>query len=124
MSHTAPLTLFAALEARGDTVIGHVARCHRRLEFRQFLDIIDVAVPAALDLHLILDDYATHKTPAIKHWFLRPRFHLHFTPTVASWLNLVECWFATLTRKTVASWDLSQHPRTPGRQPRIPNSGH
>src|ERR1700730_8096604 len=71
----------------------------RRL-FRQFLETIDHQVPRRCALHLIIDNYATHKTPAIKRWLLRhPRFHLHFTPTGASWLNLVERWFAALTEK-------------------------
>jgi transposase len=84
------------------TVIG---RCHRRHpagEFRKFLDAIDDAVPLGLDSHLILDNYATHKTPLIRRWLSkRPRFYLHFTPTGASWINLVERWFATLTDKQI-----------------------
>jgi transposase len=69
-------------------------------EFRSFLETIDAAVPGQLELHLILDNYGTHKTPASKRWRLRhPRFHLHFTPTGGSWLNLVERWFALLTEK-------------------------
>ncbi len=75
---------------------------HRAQEFRQFLQRIDAAVPVDLDLHLILDNYATHKTPAIQRWLVRhPRFHLHCTPTSASWLNLVERWFVELTRKQI-----------------------
>ena len=70
------------------------------MEFRKFLIRIDREVPKDLDVHLILDNYATHKTPAILRWLARhPRFHLHFTPTSASWLNLVERWFAELTQK-------------------------
>ncbi len=70
------------------------------MEFRQFLHAIDHAVPDAFDLHLILDNYQTHKTPRIRRWLLRhPRFHLHFTPTGTSWLNLAERWFAALTEK-------------------------
>ncbi len=66
-------------------------RQHRHQEFLRFLKLIDGAVPKELDLHLILDNYATHKTPEVKRWLLRhPRFHLHFTPTSSSWLNLVE----------------------------------
>jgi transposase len=92
--------LFAALDFKTGKVIGEFHRRHRALEFRKFLDTIDGAVPAGLELHLIIDNYATHKTPAIKRWLLRhPRFHLHFTPTAASWLNLVERWFAALTEK-------------------------
>ena len=72
------------------------------MEFRKFLDTIDATVPPDLDIHLILDNYATHKTPLIRRWLSkRPRFHLHFTPTGASWINLVERWFATLTQKQI-----------------------
>jgi transposase len=71
---------------------------HRSTEFRQFLDAIDAAVPRHLDVHLIMDNYGTHKTPLIRNWFAkRPRFHVRFTPTYGSWLNLVERWFAELT---------------------------
>jgi transposase len=91
---------FAALDAKTGRIIGQLHRRHRRVEFRKFLDTIEAAVPAALDLHLILDNSSTHKTPLIQRWLLRhPRFHLHFTPTSASWLNLVERWCATLTEK-------------------------
>ena len=73
---------------------------HRAVEFRKFLDTIAAEVPADLDVHLIMDNYATHKTALIRNWLAkRPRFHLHFTPTSASWLNLVERWFALLTEK-------------------------
>ena len=93
-------TLFAALDAKAGTVIGECHRRHRSVEFRTFLDTIDREVPGSLDVHLILDNYGTHKTPLIRRWFLRhPRFHIHFTPTSASWLNLVERWFAALTVK-------------------------
>ena len=92
--------LFAALDYKAGMVIGEFHRRHRALEFRSFLETIDTAVPAKFELHLILDNYGTHKTPAIKRWLLRhPRFHLHFTPTATSWLNLVERWFAALTEK-------------------------
>jgi len=81
-------------------VISQVHRRHRHQEFLRFLKQIDASVPAGLELHLVCDNYATHKTPAIKTWLLRhPRFHLHFTPTSASWLNLVERWFAELTNR-------------------------
>ena len=94
------INLFAALDAKAGTVIGEFHRRHRAVEFRGFLETIDAAVPNALELHLILDNYAPHKTPAIKRWLLRhPRFHLHFTPTGGSWLNLVERGFALLTEK-------------------------
>ncbi|GLF99958.1 IS630 family transposase, partial [Streptomyces yaizuensis] len=93
-------TLFAALEVATGKVIGSLHRRHRAIEFRKFLTRLDREVPPDLDVHLILDNYATHKTPDIKKWLLaHPRFHLHFTPTSASWLNLVERWFAELTQK-------------------------
>ena len=93
-------SLFAALDARTGQVIGQRHRRHRALEFRKFLDAIESEVPAELDVHLIADDYATHKTALIRNWFARrPRFHIHFTPTSASWLNLVERWFGLLTEK-------------------------
>jgi transposase len=95
-------SLFAALDARSGRIIGQLHRRHRAKEFRTFLDTIDAAVPAELDVHLILDNYGTHKTPLIHRWLARrPRFHLHFTPTSASWLNLVERWFALLTEKQI-----------------------
>ena len=93
-------SLFAALDARTGQVIGQCHRRHRALEFRKFLDTIESEVPAGLDVHLIADNYATHKTALIRNWFAkRPRFHIHFTPTSASWLNLVERWFGLLTEK-------------------------
>src|SRR5215469_3613213 len=96
------INLFAALDARAGTVIGEFHRRHRAIEFRNFHETIDASVPDELDLHLILDNYGTHKTAAIKHWLLRhPRFHLHFTPTGGSWLNMVERWFAELTTKKI-----------------------
>jgi transposase len=95
-------SLFAALDAKTGTVIGQLHRRHRSVEFRQFLDTLDAAVPADVDAHLILDNYGTHKTALIRRWLAkRPRFHLHFTPTSASWLNLVERWFAALTEKQI-----------------------
>jgi transposase/transposase-like protein len=95
-------SLFAALDVKSGEVIGECHRRHRAQEFRKFLDTIDAAVPPELDVHLVLDNYATHKTPAIQRWLLKhPRFHLHFTPTGASWLNLVERWFATLTERCI-----------------------
>ena len=93
-------TLFAALDTQSGRVLGSLYPRHRSIEFRKFLDQIDAAVPTDLDVHLILDNYGTHKTPLIHRWLTkRPRFHLHFTPTYASWLNLVERWFAALTNK-------------------------
>jgi transposase len=93
-------TLFAALDAASGKVIRSLHARHRAIEFKKFLQRIDREVPAELDVHLILDNYGTHKTPAIKRWLAaHPRFHLHFTPTGASWLNLVERWFAELTAR-------------------------
>ena len=93
-------SLFAALDAKTGTIIGQTHRRHRSSEFRKFLDVIEKNVPAELEVHLILDNYGTHKTELIRSWMAkRPRFHLHFTPTSASWLNLVERWFAMLTEK-------------------------
>jgi transposase len=93
-------SLFAALEVASGSVIAQHYRRHRHQEFLRFLKLIDAAVPAGLELHLICDNYATHKTPAVKKWLLaHPRFHLHFTPTSASWINLVERWFAELTTR-------------------------
>ncbi|MFC8015999.1 IS630 family transposase [Streptomyces cinereoruber] len=122
-------TLFAALEVASGKVIGSLHRRHRAAEFKKFLAKLDKEIPAGLQVHLILDNYATHKTPDIKKWLLgHPRFHLHFTPTSASWLNLVERWFAELTQKKlkrgvhrsvqalerdIRSWlaDWNDHPR-------------
>jgi len=93
-------SLFAALDTKTGKVIGQLNRRHRSIEFRKFLDKIDAEVPAEFDVHLILDNYGTHKTATIQRWLLkRPRFHLHFTPTGASWLNLVERWFGLLTEQ-------------------------
>jgi transposase len=93
-------SLFAALDARTGKVIGQTQHRHRSEEFRKFLDTIEANVPSELDVHLILDNYGTHKTALIRNWLAkRPRFHLHFTPTSASWLNLVERWFGALTEK-------------------------
>ncbi|MFI0961680.1 IS630 family transposase [Streptomyces sp. NPDC021080] len=95
-------TLFAALEVATGKVIGSLHHRHRAEEFKKFLVKLDKEVPADLDVHLVYDNYATHKTPAIKKWLLaHPRFHLHFTPTGSSWLNLVERWFAELTNKQI-----------------------
>jgi transposase len=93
-------SLFAALEIKSGRVIGQLHRRHRSVEFRKFLDRIDQSVPESFNVHLILDNYGTHKSPIIRRWLLkRPRFHLHFTPTGASWINLVERWFGLLTEK-------------------------
>ena len=93
-------SLFAALDVASGKVISSLHRRHRHQEFLKFLRTIDRNVPAELDVHLICDNYGTHKTPEIKRWLLRhPRFHLHLTPTYSSWLNLVERWFAELTNR-------------------------
>ena len=93
-------TLFAALNVKTSNVVTAFHRRHRSIEFRQFLDAVDAAVPRHLDVHLIMDNYGTHKTALIRNWLAkRPRFHVHFTPTYGSWLNLVERWFAELTNK-------------------------
>jgi len=93
-------TLFAALDVKSGRVIGNVQRRHRSQEFLKFLKAIDRETPDNLDLHLILDNYSTHKVPAVRRWLVRhPRFHIHFTPTYSSWINLVERWFSALTEK-------------------------
>jgi transposase len=95
-------SLFAALDVATGKVLGKIHRRHRTIEFRKFLDAIDDAVSPDLEVHLILDNYQTHKTPTIQRWLAkRPRFHLHFTPTGGSWLNLVERWFGLLTERRV-----------------------
>ena len=92
--------LFAALDVATGRVIGACRQRHRASEFRGFLDLIDRSVPPDLDLHLVLDNASTHKAPAIQRWLTkRPRFHLHFTPTSGSWLNMVEGWFAQLSAR-------------------------
>ncbi len=95
-------TLFAALDIATGKVIGELHRRHRGKEFLQFLRTIDANVPAALEVHLVMDNYGTHKTPTVRAWLARhPRFHLHFTPTSTSWLNQVERWFALLTQSQI-----------------------
>ncbi|HEX9772401.1 MAG TPA: IS630 family transposase, partial [Steroidobacteraceae bacterium] len=95
-------TLFAALNIATGKVIGQLHRRHRAREFLDFLRAIEEAVPQKLDVHLVMDNYGTHKTPSVKRWLARhPRFHTHFTPTSASWLNQVERWFATLIQKQI-----------------------
>lgn len=95
-------TLFAALNTLEGTVIGTCYPRHRNLEFRKFLRQIDQSIPPELDIHLILDNYGTHKHPKVQSWLAKHRrFHLHFTPTSSSWLNLVERWFRELTDKRI-----------------------
>ena len=92
--------LFAALDVKTGTVVGTCKARHRATEFRAFLDQVEAAVPADLDVPLVLDNAATHKTSLVHDWLIkRPHWHLHFTPTSAPWLNLVEGWFALLSRK-------------------------
>lgn len=93
-------SLFAALNAKTGQVLGECHQRHRSIEFRKFLDRVDAAAPSNLNIHIVMDNYATHKTPLIHRWLARhPHYHIHFTPTGASWLNLVERWFAALTEK-------------------------
>lgn len=95
-------TLFAALDVAKGNVIAQCKPRHRHQEFLSFLRHIDASVPARLDLHLVLDNYATHKHPKVRAWLAkRPRYHLHFTPTYSSWLNQVECWFGLITRQAI-----------------------
>jgi transposase len=94
--------LYAALDVASGQVIADMTARHRAVEFQKFLNQIDKNVPAHLDVHVVLDNVSTHKTPSIQRWLLRhPRFTLHFTPTYSSWLNLVERWFAELTTKWI-----------------------
>jgi transposase len=95
-------SLFAAFNIADGTVISQLHRQHRATEFKKFLITIDKAVPAELDVHLICDNYGTHKTPAIRAWLTKhPRFHIHFTPTGSSWINQVERWFGYLTNQLI-----------------------
>ena len=92
--------LYAALDLASGKVIADMTEHHRATEFRRFLNLINRSVPEDLEVHLVVDNVSTHKTPEIKRWLVRhPRFHLHFTPTYSSWINLVERWFAELTTK-------------------------
>jgi transposase len=95
-------SLFAAFNIADGTVISELHRQHRATEFKKFLTTIDKTVPPQLDVHLICDNYGTHKTPAIKAWLAgHPRFHMHFTPTGSSWINQVERWFGFLTDQMI-----------------------
>ncbi len=107
--------LYAALDVASGQVIADMSPRHRAEEFRRFLNLVDSSVPAHLDVHVVLDNSSTHKTPSIQRWLLRhPRFNLHFTPTYSSWLNLVERWFAELTSKMDQTLSPPLGPR-PGR---------
>jgi transposase len=95
-------SLFAALNVATGQVIGQCHRQHRHQEFLRFLNKIDAEVSSSMEVHLVMDNYATHKTPRVEKWFkARPRYHLHFTPTSASWLNQVERWFAKITGQRI-----------------------
>jgi len=95
-------TLFAALNIADGEVLTQCKRRHRHQEFLAFLNHLDASVPATLDVHLILDNYGTHKHRKVKAWLARhPRYHLHFTPTYASWLNQVERWFGLITQRAI-----------------------
>lgn len=95
-------SLFAALDIATGKVIGQCHRRHRHQEFLRFLNKIEEEVPSELEVHLVMDNYATHKTPKVAAWFKKhPRYHLHFTPTSASWLNQVERWFAKITEQQI-----------------------
>jgi transposase len=95
-------TLFAALNVLEGTVIGECQSRHRHQEFLRFLDRIDQSVTTSLEIHLVLDNYGTHKHPEVKKWLAaRPRYHVHFTPTSSSWINQIERWFAEITRKQI-----------------------
>ena len=95
-------TLFAALNVLEGTVIGECQPRHRHQEFLRFLNRIDKSVEPDLDIHLVLDNYGTHKHPEVKKWLAeRPRYYVHFTPTSSSWLNQIERWFAEITRKRI-----------------------
>ena len=93
-------SLFPAFNVATGEIIGETHRRHRSAEFKRFLERIDKEVPAELDVHLVLDNYGTHKTPLVKSWLVRhPRFHVHYTPTYSSWINQAERWFSTFTEK-------------------------
>lgn len=95
-------TLFAALNVLEGTIIADCQPRHRHQEFLRFLERIDVSVAAGLEIHLVLDNYGSHKHPEVKKWLAdRPQYHVHFTPTSSSWLNQVERWFAEITRKRI-----------------------
>jgi transposase len=108
-------SLFAALNAASGKVITEMHQRHRSIEFRKFLDTIEAKVPGDLDVHVIMDNLSTHKSPLVRAWFAkRPQFHVHFTPTYGSWLNLVERWFALLDQRQLkrgshrSTWQLKK----------------
>ena len=96
------IDLYAALNLATGEVTHQLTAQHRAIEFKKFLSLIDKSVPKELDVHIVIDNHSTHKTPAIKKWLVaHPRFHIHFTPTSSSWQNLVERWFAEITEKSI-----------------------
>ena len=96
------MTLFTALDVATGGVLAQSKKRHRHQEFLQFLRHIDANVPPELDVHIIVDNYSTHKHEKVRSWFARrSRYHVHFTPTYSSWLNQVETWFSIITRKTI-----------------------
>jgi putative transposase len=109
----ATTTLFAALDIQSGEVLAQCKRRHRDQEFLTFLNYLDASVPPDMDVHLIVDNYATHKHPRVKAWLARrPRYHVHFTPTYASWLNQVERWFGLITQQAIRRGSLNG--RIPG----------
>ena len=95
-------TLFAALDIATGRVLAQCKKRHRHQDFLAFLRLIDREVPAALDIHLVVDNYATHRHAKVRAWLARrPRYHLHFTPTYASWLNQVERWFGLISQRAI-----------------------
>ncbi len=113
-------SLFAALDVASGFVIGKCYKRHRAKEFLAFLKEIDANVPDDLDIHIIMDNYATHKTKEVKAWLARrPHYHVHFTPTSASWINQIERWFAELTGNLRSR----SHPHTTFRPERRPSGG-
>jgi transposase len=114
-------SLFAALDIATGKVIGETHRRHRSSEFKSFLDRIEQEVPADLEVHLVLDNYGTHKTELIRRWLLRhPRFQVHYTPTYSSWLNQIETLVRSADREADQARHASQHARTGGRHSPLP----
>jgi hypothetical protein len=116
-------SLFAAFNISDGTVISSIHRRHRAIEFKKFLTKIDTEVPDHLDVHLVCDNYGTHKTPAITKWLTaHPRFHMHFTPTGASWINQVERWFGFITDQLIPPRQPPLRPSPRSRHPRLGQS--
>src|SRR5262249_840088 len=116
-------SLFAALDVASGFVIGKCYKRHRAAEFLNFLKEIDDQVPEGIDIHIVMDNYATHKTPKIKAWLARPpHYHVHFTPTSASWINQVERWFAELSKEAAPARCSYLCQATRSRYPRLHRS--